>query len=536
MAKRAQPITPLQTIGGAFVALVVLIIFGSLGAVILHAEGVSGLRASDWAAIRFTLLQAMLSALVSCLAAIPVARALARRRFIGRSAYISLMGAPFILPVIVAVMGLLAIFGRAGWLNAALEGIGLGTIDIYGLFGVVLAHVFLNLPLATRLILQAWLSLPAERTRLAHSLNFTTADMRRHFEWPLLRATLPGAALIIFLICTTSFAVALILGGGPGATTVELAIYQAFRFDFDLGRAALLGVIQVGICISAGLLAWRFVSAADFGAGLDRAAMAWPGDNWWVRINDGAALIFAGTFLLLPLGAVTADGLTSVIGLPLSTWQAALRSIVLALASTALAVGLALPIALLIAGHAARARLEGAGLKGAGLKAAGLEAVGLLSIAVSPLVIGTGLFLIVFPVANPVTLSLPITGMVNALVALPFLLRALIPAAAQAEASQGRLADALGMTGTARLRHAILPRLRRPLGFGAGLAAAFSMGDLGVIALFSAQGQETLPLEMYRLFGSYRTTDAQGAAVLLMGLSLGLFWMFDRGGRVNAAT
>ena len=526
MAKRAQPITPLQTIGGAFVLLVVLIIFGSLGAVILHAEGVSGLRASDWAAIRFTLLQAMLSALVSCLAAIPVARALARRRFIGRSAYISLMGAPFILPVIVAVMGLLAIFGRAGWLNAALEGIGLGTIDIYGLFGVVLAHVFLNLPLATRLILQAWLSLPAERTRLAHSLNFTTADMRRHFEWPLLRATLPGAALIIFLICSTSFAVALILGGGPGATTVELAIYQAFRFDFDLGRAALLGLIQVAICISAGFLAWRFVSFADFGTGLDRAAMAWPGDNWWVRINDGAVLIVAGAFLLLPLGAVTADGLTSVIGLPLSTWQAALRSIVLALASTALAVGLALPIALLIAGHTARA----------GGKGAGLEGVGLLSIAVSPLVIGTGLFLIVFPVANPVTLSLPITGVVNALVALPFLLRALIPAAAQAEASQGRLADALGMTGTARLRHAILPRLRRPLGFGAGLAAAFSMGDLGVIALFSAQGQETLPLEMYRLFGSYRTTDAQGAAVLLMALSLGMFWMFDRGGRVNATT
>jgi thiamine transport system permease protein len=164
-----------------------------------------------------------------------------------------------------------------------------------------------------------------------------------------------------------------------------------------------------------------------------------------------------------------------------------------------------------------------------------LEGVGLLSIAVSPLVVGTGLFILIFPVADPVALSLPITGLVNALVALPFLLRALIPAAAQAEATQGRLADALGMQGMARFRHAILPRLHRPLGFGAGLAAAFSMGDLGVIALFSAPGQETLPLEMYRLFGSYRTNDAQGAAVLLMGLSLGLFWMFDRGGRVNAS-
>lgn len=521
MAKRAQPITPLQVTGGVFILLVVLAILGPLGAVISRAEGFTGLRAADWAAVRFTLLQAALSALVSCLAAIPVARALARRRFTGRALYISLMGAPFILPVIVAVMGLLAIFGRAGWLNAALSGIGLGTIDIYGLTGVVLAHVFLNLPLATRLILQAWLAMPAERIRLAHSLNFTSADMRRHFELPLLRATLPGAALVIFLICTTSFAVALILGGGPAATTVELAIYQAFRFDFDLGRAALLGVVQVAICIGAGLIAWRFASAADFGAGLDRPAMSWPGDTPLARLQDRAALITAGAFLLLPLAAVTAQGIGSVTGLPLSTWEAALRSIILALASTALAVSLALPIALLIAGHAARA---------------GLEGIGLLSIAVSPLVIGTGLFLIVFPVANPVTLSLPITGIVNALVALPFLLRALIPAAKAAEQTQGRLADALGMRGMARLRHAILPRLRRPLGFGAGLAAAFSMGDLGVIALFSAQGQETLPLEMYRLFGSYRTNDAQGAAVLLMALSLGLFWLFDRGGRVNAAT
>jgi thiamine transport system permease protein len=168
---------------------------------------------------------------------------------------VALMGAPFILPVIVAVLGLLAIFGRAGWLNAGLEAIGAGTISIYGLAGIVLAHAFLNLPLAVRLILQAWLSVPSERIRLAASLGFSDADMRRHFERPILRAVLPGAFMIVFLICTTSFAVALILGGGPRATTVELAIYQAFRFEFDLGRAAMLGLVQAAICVAAGLIA-----------------------------------------------------------------------------------------------------------------------------------------------------------------------------------------------------------------------------------------------------------------------------------------
>jgi thiamine transport system permease protein len=230
-----------------------------------------------------------------------------------------------------------------------------------------------------------------------------------------------------------------------------------------------------------------------------------------------SAIVGAGAFLMLPLLAVLLEGVAAILGLPVLVWAAAARSIVVALCSTALAIGLALPIAL----FAARGR-------------GWVETLAALSISVSPLVMGTGLFLILFPIADPVALALPVTAFVNALVALPFILRGLIPEVRRAEAAQGRLADALGLTGWARLRLAILPRLRRPLGFGAGLAAAFSMGDLGVIALFSAPGQATLPMEMYRLMGSYRTEDAEGAAVLLMLLALALFWLFDRGGRVDA--
>jgi thiamine transport system permease protein len=519
MATRAQPLRLLHWTGAVFAALVALAVLGPLAAVMVRADWPPALGPADWAAVRFTLLQAALSALFSVLLAIPVARALARRRFTGRRALVTLMGAPFLLPVIVAVLGLLAVFGRAGWVNAALDGIGLGHVDVYGLQGVVLAHVFLNLPLAVRLVLQGWQAIPSERIRLATALGFTGRDMRRHFERPLLRAVLPGAALLIFLICTTSFAVALILGGGPSSTTVELAIYQAFRFEFDLGRAALLGLVQVAICLGAGALAFGAIRRQEVGSGLDRPPLPWPGDTAPARAGDAAAILAAALFLLMPLMAVLLKGLPALATLPGAVWEAALRSILLALASSALAVGLALPIALLVA------RLTRPGL---------VEALAFLTIAVSPLVVGTGLFLLIRPLANPVALALPVTGLVNALVALPFLLRALVPAAMAAEATQGRLAEALGMGGWARLRHAILPRLARPLGFGAGLAAAFSMGDLGVITLFSTPGQGTLPLEMYRLMGAYRTNDAQGAAVLLMVLTLGLFWLFDRGGRLDA--
>ena len=71
--------------------------------------------------------------------------------------------------------------------------------------------------------------------------------------------------------------------------------------------------------------------------------------------------------------------------------------------------------------------------------------------------------------------------------------------------------------------------------FAAGLTAALSMGDLGVIALFADPDRATLPLKVYQLMGAYRMEQAAGGALLLLLLSLGLFWIFDRGGRVGSA-
>jgi thiamine transport system permease protein len=187
-------------------------------------------------------------------------------------------------------------------------------------------------------------------------------------------------------------------------------------------------------------------------------------------------------------------------------------------------VALALPLALLAVRMHGRA--------GGALP----EAVGYVTIAASPLVMGTGLFILLFPLADPARLALPVTAAVNAAMSVPFALRALLPALRGIEADHGRLADSLGLHGRARLRLVVLPRLRRPLGFAAGIAAAFSMGDLGVIALFADAQSATLPLQLYRLMAAYRMGDATGAALLLMVATLALFWAFDRGGRLNART
>lgn len=491
---------------------------GTLVPVVWRAGGLVAPVPADWLALRFTLLQAALSALFSVALAVPVARALARRRFPGRSWLITALGAPFILPVIVAVIGLLTVFGRGGWLNAGLTVLGLPALSIYGLHGVVLAHVFFNVPLAIRLILQGWQAIPAERFRLAASLGFTSRDVARVLERPMLVDVLPQAFAVIFLICLSSFAVALTLGGGPGATTLELAIFQAFRFDFDLARASVLALIQAALCLTAALAALAFQRPAEFGAGLDRVPVRWDGQEAWRRGGDAALMVAVTLFLMLPTAAVVASGIGGLGDMPRSVWNAAGRSLCVAAAAVALLLAMALPLAL-------------AGVR----QPSRIAALAALPFAVSPLVAGTGLFLMIRPWADPVALSLALTALVNATMALPFALRALIPAAAQVARDYGRLEDSLGMGGWARLRLVTLPRMARPIRFAAGLTAALSIGDLGVAALFGDPARATLPVEVFRLMGAYRMEAAAGAALLLLTLSLGLFRVIDGGGRADAA-
>ena len=117
-----------SVLGGA--VLIALLIF-SLGTALVvgfHGRGLGALNNADWSAIKFTLWQASLSASLSIAMAIPVARALARQSFPGRQALITLLGAPFILPVIVGVLGLLAVLAAQD--GSALHWIGLA-LQIY---------------------------------------------------------------------------------------------------------------------------------------------------------------------------------------------------------------------------------------------------------------------------------------------------------------------------------------------------------------------------------------------------------------------
>ncbi|WP_435230420.1 thiamine/thiamine pyrophosphate ABC transporter permease ThiP [Pseudopelagicola sp. nBUS_20] len=505
---------------GALAATIVAsIVLGTLMVVVLKSEAGRGLGPAEWAAIWFTLWQALLSAMLSVVLAIPVARALARRRFLGRRLLIILLGAPFILPVIVAVFGLLAVFGHAGLVNTSLRWLGLPEVQIYGLHGVVLAHVFFNLPLATRLILQGWQDIPAERFRLAAQLSLRPRDIYRVLERPMLARVAPGAASVIFAICLSSFAVALTLGGGPKATTVELAIYQAFRFDFDLGRAALLSCVQIVLVGTAAVLALRLSGHDSFGTGMDRLVQRWDARGLGLQLVDVVWLSVATLFLVLPITLVFVEGIPGFAHLPSSVWCAAGVSLIVSLGSTVLMVCLAIPIAVT-----------------SSIGRGNLEAVGLLGMAASPLVIGTGLFIIIYRIADPFLLAFPVTAVVNAIMALPFALRVLVPAVRDVVQGYWQLSASLNISGLTWMWLVLLPRLRSSLGFACGLTAAMSMGDLGVVVLFADSQNATLPLQMFRLMGAYQMQAAASAAVLLMMMSFGLFFLMDSGGRERAQT
>ena len=466
--------------------------------------------------LRFTLLQAVLSTLLSIVLAIPVARALARQpRFPGRLWLIRLMAVPMGLPVLIGALGLLGIWGRQGLINQALSALGLSQpVSIYGLAGILLAHVFFNMPLACRLMLVGLERVPAEYWLVAGGLGMQPISVFRFIEWPILRGLVPGIAGLIFMLCATSFTLVLILGGGPAATTLEVAIYQALRFDFDPGRAVMLSLLQIVVTLLVLGVMTLFRAPDDHGLTAGRALRRIDGQGMAARYVDAALLAAATLFLGMPLAAVVVTGLEAnlfkLVSQPIFL-QAAVTSLAIALAAGLLAV--LTSFAIIRARSVISAdRRKSLGLHGLALA---LGASSSLILLVPPIVLATGWFLALRPLGDPSRFAAVLIIVINALMALPFVIRVIEPAYTVHVSRTGRLAASLGLDGIARLRMVDWPGLRKPLFTALSFAMALSLGDLGAVALFGSDSLMTLPWLVYSKLGSYRTNDADGYALIL---------------------
>ncbi len=462
--------------------------------------------------LAFSLWQAILSALLSVIPAILVARAFfACPSFPLRSLLLRLFALPLVVPAVVAVMGVVSVYGSNGWIP-------LGK-SLYGLNGILLAHVFFNLPLAVRLLLPQWQAIPRHYWQLGDQLGMSAWQRFKHIEWPALREGLPGVLLLVFMLCLTSFAVVLTLGGGPASTTLEVAIYQSLRFDFDPVRAVVLALLQLSLCLLLAAFTLKLQRLPEVEVSLETTPTAEAAKPPPLQL---LLIAVASIFVLMPLLSMLLDALagpaSAVLGNP-AVWRAVVNSVVIGLSAALLAVTAGWFLLRYSASLAAASRSRRAKL---------VELAGSVVYVVPPLVIGTGMFVLLSPHVDVFNWVYPIVILVNAIMGLPFVIRSLGPALRQSHARYDRLCQSLALDGWQRFRHLEWPLLRRPLGLALGLVAALAMGDLGVIALFGSPDTATLPLLVYQQLGAYRISQATVSALLLLLLCLGVFWLLER--------
>ena len=433
------------------------------------------------------------------------------RRFILAGCFISM-----IMPTTVAALALLKLWGKSGLLAS----IGLGGFipDRLGLWSVILAHIFFNAPLIMRVCLSALERLPLSQRRQASLMGFTALAYFRILEWPAIRLVLPSIMGLVLLLCVTSFSLILMLGGGPSVTTLEVSIYTALRFDFDLGKAAILCLIQLGIC-SLILLSFKPSTQTSPAASTDRPLIVSQPhtSDLFVRLFDGLVI---GLFVILnivPLILLVLDGHYAA-GLPiLSTerfWQAFTNS--LALACLSALTSLFLSFALICFAHEAY-------LRNLPFIPKIIEVSHSVFLLVPAIVLGTALFILLRAHVDVFAQGFWIIMMGNALLSLPFSYRIIAPSLLRHLRQTDRLCASLNIKGLSRFGYITAPAMQIEFSFAFGLAAALSFGDLGIITLFGSQNFETLPYMLFQYLNRYGAVEADILALILLISALSLY-------------
>ncbi len=489
-------IAPGIILGAILLGLVPLVSFAGERGGFLNA----GIDAAIFHILWFTLKQAFLSTLISVVMGVFVARALSRRQFTGREILLSVFAVPLALPAIVVVLAITSIYGAQGMFG--------GSFNLYGLNGILLAHVFFNMPLATRLLAEALNTIQQENFRLAEQLDFSDRAIFQNLEWPVLRNSLPRICGLIFLLCAASFVIVLTLGG-PSATTLEVAIYQSLRQDFDVARALNLSTIQILLCLvlvfAAGKMALHNSALSSFKTTTIRR----DGQSILARLIDGSVLAFAVFFIAPPIIALIASGLPYLN----INFQAFLTSIAIAAPAALLSVSLAWALA--------RANNFST------------QVAALAALIVPPAVLATGWFLALRNFDQSLFVVVFSIIALNTLMALPFSVSVLAPAFAQIAQMHERLCAQLNIAGWNKLRHIDMPMMRRPLAQALLMAFVLSLGDLTAVTLLGTQGLITVPSLIHQQMGHYRGNDAGGTALLLAAFCLVLTLIAQRLGKPN---
>jgi thiamine transport system permease protein len=421
----------------------------------------------------FTLWLATVSTALTLAAALPLAWALARFSFRGRSLVEALVLVPFVLPTVVVATAFLAL------LPDGLE---------RTVWAILLAHVFFNVAVVVRVVGSFWAGLDPRLDAAAATLGASPAQRRLRVTGPLLAPAVASAASIVFLFCFTSFGVIVVLGGIRYAT-LEVEIYNQAARLFDLRTAAALAILQLAAVAATVLVSGRLERRLGRGRSRVRVPPRPVGrERLWVGLVVGGSLLLLA---LPPLALVVrsfqvGDGygldhydalLDETPALLVTPWHAVANSLLFAAGATAIALSIGIPAA------AAVARGRG-----------GVDALLML-----PLGFG---FLLAFDEAPLDLRSSPaIVPLAQSLVAIPFVVRSLVPALRALEARLTEAAAVLGASPWQVRRQVELPLLARPLAVAAGLAFAVALGEFGATVFVSRADWPTVPVAIFRFLG-----------------------------------
>jgi len=442
----------------------------------------------------FTVWQAAASTALTLGAGLPLAWALGRFRFHGRSLARALVLVPFVLPTVVVATAFLELL-PSGW--------------EHGVPAILAAHVYFNVAVVARIVGGAWATVDPHSSEAAAVLGAGPWRRIREVTIPQLAPAISAATALTFLFCFTSFGVILILGG-PSRATVETEIYNRAARLFDLQAAAALSLLQLGavaiVLAVASLLearAGRAATLADERDVLRRPAGA-------ERIELCLALGLGALFLGLPLAVLVQRSLGNwgalfdeTPALLVEPWRAAEYSIAFA--------GVAALIALFVGGLAAAALAR----RSPGI----VDGLVLLPLGASAVMLGFG-FIITFD-ESPIDFrsSWWLVPVAQSLVAAPFVVRIVTPALRSIDPRLREVAGTLGASPGRTWREVDLPLVSRAFGVAAGFAFAVALGEFGATVFVARAEQPTLPVAIFRFLGRPGETSQGTAAVLAVVLA-----------------
>lgn len=453
-----------------------------------------------WRIIWFTLSTASIATAICVLLGIPGAYVLYRCRFPGRAVVRGIVAVPFVLPTVVVGVAFGSLFAPGGLLGF------LGLQHNY--IAILLAMTFFNFSVMVRTVGSFWARLDPRLGQAAWTLGASPLRSLLTVTLPALGPAIAAGASLVFLFCSTAFGIVMVLGGVRFAT-IETEIWYQTTQLLNLPAAAALSITQLAVVTLSLLVANTFQRRAqqDLHLRVDRTS-----EKRLELRRDATAIVItaAVTVLLLMVPVINlalmslrdASGWTlrnyrnlTIPGtgaLNVSVWQAAWNSLSIAAVATAVTLAMGILVSLVASRRPASATGRRA------LSAA--EGLFLLPLGVSAVTVGFGYLITLNRPPLDLRTSLVLIPLAQALVALPLVIRSILPAMRAIPHRQLEAASMLGSGPWQVLWRIELPHLWRSLGLAAGFAFATSLGEFGATSFLSRPDSPTLPIVIYRLF------------------------------------